>query len=328
MAQTQQIRNSLTKQISLAIACAVLLSACGRQTPAGVGGDDVAGATVAGPVMKSPVTEIMKEETAPTEAAEPIEGVVNLPSIPRASTTPVDPANMSVKSIAETVNIMPAPGLGNVSVQVIRAKVTWTPIKGAASYRIFQLEAKEGVAEGSKGTKVWAAPKWAPVAICGGGYGLVNLKVGQEYVYTVEALDRSGNVIARGQDNCAPLAPLSIPYLQGPGQNEAHVGQTPYFKWTESRGADGYYVQVFGTRGNLPVMPMWRGYRSNPESMNIMYGQQVDVLEGTRPLQWTLPLNVGSRYAWTVCALRTDTHAMNTAKAISRATAPVSYFLP
>ena len=73
---------------------------------------------------------------------------------------------------------------------------------------------------------------------------------------------------------------------------------------------------------------MWRAYRNNPDSMNIQYGQQVDVMAGSSPLQWSLPLNIGSRYAWTVCAVRTDTGTMNTCKAIARAASTPNYFLP
>ena len=236
---------------------------------------------------------------------------------------------MQVRALAVTTTNNPAPGLGNVKATIIRAKVTWTPVKGASGYKIYQLATREGQAEGQKGQLALKTPSWLPVAICGGGMGFANLNVGQEYVYTVEALDRAGNVIASGQDNCAPLQPLELPYLQAPGQNEMRVGQTPYFRWTDVRGADGYYVEVFGTiRNTMPVIPMWRGFRQNAEAMNMMYGQQIDVFEGTRPMQWALPLNVGSRYAWTVCAIRTDTHNMHNAKAIAKSTAPMGYFVP
>lgn len=276
------------------------------------------------------VSEVYPETQPEFAETDPVEGPVNLPSVPKAPATPVEPAGMQVRALATTNTLMPAPGLGNLKVSVIRARVTWTPIKGAGAYRIYSLAAREGGATGDKGKLCYYLPQWMPVAIVGGGMaGLANLNVGQEYVFTVEALDRAGNVIAAGQDNCAPIAPLEIPYLKEPGQAAMQTGQNPYFKWTPSRGADGYYVQVFRTlRGILPSVPMWRGFRSDTDANVMMYGQQMDVFEGTRPMQWSLPLNVGTRYAWTVAAVRTDTHNMHNAKAMAKATAPVSYFVP
>jgi hypothetical protein len=336
MAQIQRLPIALAGKAILVLTCAAVLAACSRNADptgaGGLGGDPYLNAPKSNPRLQ----EAVKEETPPTgpasiDAADP-EGPVNLPPIPKAPTTPVDPAGMTVKSIAETLTINPVPGFATgAKAALIRAKVTWTPIKGAASYRVYQLAAKAGSVDASeKGKLAWKSPTWAPVAIIGGGLaGLGNLAVGQEYIYTVEAIDRAGNIMARGQDNCAPLQPLEIPYLKEPGQNAAHVGQTPYFSWTPSHGADGYYIEAFGTiRGTLPALPMWRAFRANPDSMTVQYGQQVDVMEGSAPLQWVLPLNVGSRYAWTVCAIRTDTHTLNTCKAIARATAPMNFFMP
>jgi hypothetical protein len=321
----------------LALACAVSLAACSHHAdPTAPSAADLAGGSAGGSGGSSgPKVPLGAQAAAPeTAPAAPnkdaAEGPVNLPPIPAAPTTPVDPGAMVVHALAETLTGNPAPGVGAFKLVVIRAKVTWTPIKGATSYRVYQLAAHDGQADGEKGTMCYKLPMWIPVAIVGGGLGgFMNLNVGQEYIYTIEAIDRAGNVIARGADNCAPLAPLEIPYLKDPGQNALHVGQEPYFTWTPSNGADGYYIETFATlRGLLPAVPMWRAYRSNPDSMTVQYGQQVDVMEGTRPLQWVLPLSVGSRYAWSVCAIRTDTHTMNTCKAIARATAPINYFAP
>lgn len=316
------------KQVALALVATVMLTGCARGVTT-VDRATALGASASSPSRPNPsVNEVYAEQQPAYAETDPVEGPVNLPSIPHAPTTPVDPADMSVRALAMTMTNMPAPALGQIKTVVIRAKVTWTPVKGATGYRVFQQAAREGQAAG-KGKLVYTTPKWIPAAIVGGGMGLVNLNVGQEYVYTIEAIDRAGNVIAVGQDNCAPLAPLEIPYLKAPAQNEAKVGATPYFNWSESRGADGYYVEVFSTvKGSVPAVPMWRGFRSNPEAMNMQYGTQLDVFEGTRPMQWSLPLNIGSRYAWTVCAIRTDTHNMHNAKAIAKASAPINYFLP
>ena len=315
------------KQVALALVAMVMVSGCNRAVPT-MDRNAVAGSEASSPRTNPTVNEVYTEDQPDYAEADPVEGPVNLPSIPHAPTKAVDPAAMQVHALAMTLTNMPAPALGQLKTVIIRAKITWTPVKGATGYRVYQLAAKDGASTG-KGKIVYTTPKWIPAAIVGGGMGLLNLNVGQEYVYTIEAIDRAGNVIATGQDNCAPLAPLEIPYLKEPGQNASKVGQTPYFSWTESRGADGYYVEVFSTiRGNMPAVPMWRGFRSNPESMNMMYGTQVDVFDGTRPMQWSIPLNVGSRYAWTVCAIRTDTHNMHNAKAIAKASAPINYFLP
>lgn len=315
----------------LALVCTSLLTACSRQAPTF---SNVAAAEKAGALSpKNPGISEVYAETSPPEAAEtdPVEGPVNLPSVPKASSTPVDPAGMDVKALATTNTNIPAAGLApSLKTVIIRAQLTWTPVKGAGAYRIYSAAQREGAAAGDKGKLCYYLPQWMPVAIVGGGLGgLGNLNVGQEYVFTVEALDRNGNVIASGQDNCAPLAPLEIPYLREPSQNSMQTGQTPYFKWTPSRGADGYYTEVFKTvKSLIPVVPMWRGFRAETDSNVMMYGQQLDVFEGTRPLQWSLPLNIGTRYAWTVCAIRTDTHNMHNAKAIAKATAPINYFVP
>lgn len=318
------------KQVALALVGTLVLAGCSKSLPT-VDRSAVSGsASAVSPTRANPVAdEVYTEEQPPTANADPVEGPVNLPSIPKAPTAQVDPANMIVRAVALTNTNMPAPAMGQLKTVIIRAKVSWTPVKGAVGYRVYQLAAREGQADGDRGKLVYTTPKWIPFAIVGGGMGLLNLTVGQEYVYTIEAIDRAGNVIAKGQDNCAPLAPLEVPYLGDPAQNSTHVGQTPYFSWNESRGADGYYVEVFSTiKGAIPAVPMWRGFRANPDSMNMQYGTQVDVFEGTRPMQWSVPLNVGSRYAWTVCAIRTDTHNMQNAKAIAQATAPINYFLP
>jgi hypothetical protein len=315
-------------KVALALVGAVLLSACSRNVAAIDRNAAVAGGTAS--ATKGPtVNQVYEEDQPETAESDVVSGPVNLPSIPKAPTATVDPANMVVKALALTNTNMPAASLGQFKTVVIRARITWTPVKGAVGYRVYKLDAKEGQAEDAKGKIVYTTPKWIPAAIVGGGFGLLNLAVGQEYIFTIEAIDRAGNVIATGKDNCAPLAPLEIPYLKEPGQNTSHVGQTPYFSWAESRGADGYYTEVFSTiKGTMPAIPMWRGFRANGDSTNAQYGTQVDVFSGTRPLQWSAPLNVGSRYAWTVSAIRTDSHDMHNAKAIAQATAPLAYFLP
>lgn len=311
------------------LVAAVLMAGCGRASTSLVG----PGATGGTPAAAAPMTPVIAETPAETEApaqaeTDPVAGPVNLPSIPKAPTTTVEPSQLIVRSVAETLTLNPTPGFGAVAATVIRARVTWTPVKGVQSYRVYQTGMRgDGVKEQAK--LLYSLPQWVPVAIAGGGYGVLNLNVGQEYVYTVEGVDRAGNVICRGQDHCMPLAPLNMPTLVSPAQNEARVGQSPTFKWTEVRGADGYYVQAFGlTRNTIPTLPLWRGFRKDQASINMIYGQQVDVFDGTRPMQWSLPLSTGTRYAWTVCAIRTDTHAMHSAKAIARATAPMGYFVP
>lgn len=316
--------------VALALLVGLTLTACGRTVSTIDPGTVGAGSSDTTVRPSSPYNEVYKEEMPLMAEPDPAEGPVNLPPIPRAPTTPVAPGQMQVKALATTISTIPARSLGNFRVDLIRSRVTWTPVKGATGYKIYQLESPEGVApEGQKGKLVLKTPSWLPVAIVGGGLlGVGNLKVGQGYVYTVEALDRAGNVIAAGQDNTSPLQPLAIPTLELPGQNESGVGQTPYFRWAKSNGADGYYTQVFGPVKGKMVLPMWRGFRMEHDSINIQYGQQVDTFPGSKPLQWMAPLNVGTRYGWTVCAIRTDTHDMHTAKAIAKATAPMGYFTP
>lgn len=323
-------RHDVAKHVALALACATLLTACGGRPAPSFGGGIASDTTSTSGPSNPRVNEVYTETQPESAEMDPVEGPVNLPSVPKASSTPVEPAAMQVRALATTNTNMPAPGLGNLKTTIVRARLTWTPVKGAGAYRIYSAAQREGAAAGDKGKLCYYLPQWLPAAIVGGGLaGLGNLNVGQEYVFTVEALDRAGNIIASGQDNCAPLAPLEIPFLREPAQNGMQVGQTPYLKWTPSRGADGYYVEVFKTlRGVLPAIPMWRGFRAETDSNVMMYGQQMDVFEGTRPLQWNLPLSIGTRYAWTVCALRTDTHNMHNAKAIAKATAPINYFVP
>jgi hypothetical protein len=334
-------RHDVLFRVALAVVCTTAVAACGRPTPTfGRVSSAAAGKTPLAPTRNPVVNEVYRETEAPEMAEQdPVEGPVNLPPVPKAPATPVEPGNLQVRAIATTNTFMPAqmlnpvmrtPSTNMMTTTLIRARVTWTPVKGAGAYRIYSLPVREGQAEGDKGKLCYYLPQWAPVAIIGGGLGgLGNLNVGQEYVFTVEALDRAGNVLSAGRDNCAALAPLDLPALREPGPNAAAVGLTPYLKWTPSRGADGYYVEVFKTaRATIPTLPMWRGFRADTDANVMMYGQQMDVFEGTQPFQWSLPLTAGQRFAWTVCAVRTDTHNMHNAKAIAKATAPMSYFVP
>ncbi|HEY9722682.1 MAG TPA: hypothetical protein V6D47_11745 [Oscillatoriaceae cyanobacterium] len=331
----KKLTRTLAAQVLVAMAVAASLSACGNHiqplgadTSASSAGDSSGGALPSAPLAPADDAGSDPEPDAPS--SDTVAGPVNLPSIPAAPSTPVAPAQMQVHALAIT-NTIPALGMGW---PIIRAKLSWTPVKGAVSYNIFQGTPNDNNQVQGKGTQlkgqlVFAKMPWKSFAFIGGGMGLTNLKVQQEYDFTVDALDRAGNVIAEGQDNCAPLPPLQIPYLTGPAQNAQHVGQTPYLSWTPSQGADGYYVEVFGTIKNIiPAMPTWVGFRSDTSAMNMLYGTQQDVMTGTAPIQWGLPLNIGSRYAWTVSAVRTDTHDWNNMKALAQATAPLNYFQP
>ncbi|MDB5095907.1 MAG: hypothetical protein JWM80_328 [Cyanobacteria bacterium RYN_339] len=334
MAQNLRLPLEIASKAILALACMSTLAACSRSSsmdPTGGAGASLAAGGLT-PRSNPVAQEAVKEDSPPATAnVDTAEGPVNLPPIPAAPSTPVDPASMTVKAMGETITLAPASGYApGLVTSLVRAKVTWTPIKGAVSYRVYEATAKDGQTDsGDKGRLVLKPPTWLPGVIIGGGLaGLGQLAIGQEYVFTVEAVDRAGNIIARGADNCAPLAPLSIPYLKDPGQNGSHVGSTPFFTWTPSNGADGYYVETFGTTRGVPLLPMWRAFRGTSDAMNMQYGQQDGFMEGSKPMVWSLPLNLGARYAWTVCAIRTDTHTMNTCKAIARATAPMYYFTP
>lgn len=333
MAEVKQTR-TLAAQVLVAMACAALLSACGSHiqpiganTSASSSGDSSGGALPSAPLAPADDAGSDPQPATPSSDAA---GPTNLPAIPAAPSTPVAPAQMQVHALAVTSSI---PVAGMIW-PIIRAKLSWTPVKGAISYDIYQGTPNDNSQVQGKGTKlkgqlVLAHMPWKSVAVIGGAGVGWNLNVGQEYDFTVDALDRAGNVIAEGQDNCAPLPPLSVPYLTGPAQNAQHVGQTPYLSWTPVQGADGYYCEVFGTIKNIfPAMPMWIGFRSDTSAMNMLYGTQQDVMTGTAPIQWGLPLNIGSRYAWTVTAVRTDTHDWNNMKALVEATAPLNFFQP
>lgn len=316
-------------QFAALTAAVALLSACGRVAPVS------ANATSSGSksIIPSTASDYYPDEPQPsTSDPDPVAGPVNVPSIPTAPTTPVEPRAMKVRAVAETLSNLPLGVGGKVNTQVqptlIRARITWTPVKGASGYRVYQKENRGG--DDSKGKLIYALPNWIPVALAGAGYGLLNLKVGAEYVYTIEALDRSNNIIAQGTDAVTPIAPLAVPQLTGPAPNASRLGQQPFFSWTPVANADGYYCEVFRpVAAQVPGgVPMWRAFRADSGAQNLQYGQTYDTYAGTRPLQWALPLNVGSRYSWTVCALKTDTGNMSTAHAIARATSPIAYFMP
>lgn len=311
-----------------AVAAAVaLLGACGRVSPVMPGASNGAKAVIPA------ASDYYQDEPQPTTSEpDPNEGPINLPNVPKAPTTPVEPSSMRVRALATTLSNLPLGIGGKVNTQfqptLIRARITWTPVKGASGYRVYQKENRPG--DESKGKLIYALPQWIPVALAGGGYGLLNLKVGAEYAYTVEALDRSNNIIAVGTDAVTPIAPLAVPQLTGPGPNASRVGQTPFFSWTPVENADGYFCEVFRpVHPSVPGgVPAWRVFRTGDGAKNLQYGQHYDTYAGTRPLQWALPLNIGSRYSWTVCAVKTDTGNMSTAKAIAKATAPIAYFMP
>lgn len=332
--------------LALAFSCAQLL-ACGNDLPT---------RGTLGTASSSAVT--------PDQSAQPGDGSgapqEQQPTTPDPTTQgpntidpqPIPPANevvgngqLAVKAVAYTTAINPIgfasniPGFSNlpganllpsaqrISVYVI---VGWRPIQGAARYRIRRNDTQSNDTSDPTQYPVIGTVDGRFTGFQDGGGIMNNLKVMNEYRYVVEALDSAGNVIATGQDNTQAIYPLEIPQLLQPANHATQVGITPAFGWSTTHGADGYYVEVFSTLfGGSPVpVPMWRTYKPGADNTAAVYGTQPNVYPGTAPAMWTMVLNPGAACLWTVCAYKTDTGNVQTAKAVAKSNAVPYMFTP
>lgn len=250
-------------------------------------------------------------------------------NIPQGIPTPppaTAPGEIAVSAMANTAASSPLMAVtgSNYRQISITATLKWNKVDGASQYRVSRSD------DGSERFVVRSMVPGSYTAFRDGG-GFANLAVGNEYKYLVEALDHSGQVIARGNDNVKPLYPLDIPNLKGPDNGQAAGSLQPVLRWTYAdadgrakEGPDGFYVEVFS--GQF-LVPMWRGYRDGNLADSIMYGDQPDFYPGTKPAIYTGVLQPGARYTWTVTAYKTDTGNAMTAKAIAKSNAPAWSFL-
>ncbi|MNK56357.1 hypothetical protein D3C87_753920 [compost metagenome] len=250
-------------------------------------------------------------------------------NIPQGIPTPppaTDPGEIAVSAQANTAASSPLMAVtgSNYRQISITATLKWTKVDGASQYRVSRSD------DGSERFVVRSMVPGSYTAFRDGG-GFANLAVGNEYKYLVEALDHSGQVIARGNDNVKPLYPLDVPALKGPDNGKSAGSLQPVLRWSYSdadgrakEGPDGFYVEVFS---GTYLVPMWRGYRQGTLADSIMYGDQPDFYPGTKPAIYTGVLQPGARYTWTVTAYKTDTGNAMTAKAIAKSNAPAWSFL-
>lgn len=303
--------NGAPRQMSaLAIAATVLmtvaLAGCGARVP----GPDT-GST--GTQSNKTVTKDYGREEQPTTINDDPQDIpTNIPQPIPNPQPPADPKALAVKAVANTVNSTALQVFNpNMPSRIsVYADLTWSKVQGAAQFRVSR--------NNDGGDKYYVLYN-VPATFRGYRDGAVlNLKIDTEYKYLVEALDSSGNVIARGTDATKALYPLPIPQPSEPANNADNVGITPKFTWQGSASgntkAEGYYVEVFS---GVYFTPMWRGYRHDGEfGTTITYGEQVDFQAGTTPAVWPpIVLNPAANYTWTVTAVKTDTGNAATAKA-------------
>lgn len=268
----------------------------------------------------------LQEPTPKSWNQDPNDVPTNIPQGIPTPPPPTDPGEIAVSAQANTVSSNPLFAVtGNTYRHIsISATLKWTKVDGANQYRVSRSD---------DGTERFVVRSMVPAnytAFRDGG-GIANLAVGNEYKYLVEAIDSSGRVIARGNDNVKPLYPLDVPALKGPDNGQFAGSLQPVLRWSYSdadgkakEGPDGFYVEVFS---GTYLVPMWRGYRQGNLADSIMYGDQPDFYPGTKPAIYTGVLQPGARYTWSVTAYKTDTgNAMN-AKAIAKSNAPAWVFL-
>lgn len=307
--------NGAPRQLwALAIAATILttavLSGCGANPP-GPG----SGVAAASTPSNAPATKDDPSNQPPQAPNDPNSGQVptNVPEPIPQPNPPADPKLMNVKAVANTDNIN-ALYLFNANVpSVVAIYVTlgWSKVNGAAQYRVSRND--DPTDKDDKGN-----PKYYLRANVPGNYkafhdgGVMNLKIGNTYSYLVEALNTSGQVIAKGTDTATPLYPLNTPNPTTPANNADQQGIRPQFGWDAMQKVDGYYVEVFsGTN----FLPMYRGYRQNEMGNSISYGDAVDAMPGTAPIPFSGILNPAGNYIWMVTAVKTDTGNASTAKA-------------
>ncbi len=273
-----------------------------------------------------PADPRLQEPTPTTWNQDPEDVPTNIPQGIPTPPPPTDPGEIAVTVQANTVSSSPLAAVSNNTYRhiSISATVKWTKVEGANQYRVSRSD------DGSDRFVVRSMVPSKYSAFRDGG-GFANLAVGNEYKYLVEAIDHSGQVIARGNDNAKPLYPLDVPSLKGP-ENSQHAGSlAPVMRWTYAdadgqtkEGPDGFYTEVFS---GTYLVPMWRGFRQGNLADSIQYGSQPDFYPGTKPALYTGVLQPGARYTWSVTAYKTDTGNAMTAKAIAKSNAPAWFFL-
>jgi len=257
---------------------------------------------------------------------DPDDVPTNIPAPIPEPLEPPAPGEITVKAVARSVTSNPLAAFDGRSFKSISiyTNLTWTPIRGAATYRISRAE------EGSDRFVVRGSVNGSLPLFRDGGTVLGNLTIGTEYRYLIEAFDTSGNVLARGNDQVRPLHPLDIPALKSPENGATISGTQPVLRWSfvdqdgqAKAGPDGFYAEVFS---GATLLPMWRGFRLGNLADSIQYGNQVDFYPGTAPAIWAGLLQPGARYTWTVTAYKTDTGNAKTAKAFAKSNAPAWSF--
>lgn len=283
------------------------------------------------------VSEMPQE---PTDTPEPLP----------APTKPIQANSgqpIAIKAIAKTTYFVSP--VGNVKGSYINVELTWQPVIGAKEYWLYKtlLPSKEQVVKGSAYKVVNAEGFLStlfmdgllPPTFSGGniwdkikkGYSAISLRPGEEYKYKVFAVDADGNVI--GESDAAttvPLPPIEAPINLSYAETET---VKPVFKWGFSEGGtvpDGVFVSVhppipFGqqaaTQSGSFGYAYWSTFRL-PKTNIARYGEQSEnavSYPGTLPFNITFPLRAGSRYSFSVTAVKTDTNDMRTARAISKA---------
>ncbi|HEY9857370.1 MAG TPA: hypothetical protein V6D05_16625 [Stenomitos sp.] len=292
-----------TKAIAATVLMTVALAGCGARVP----GPDTGAASS---TPKQTQGSSSSREEQPTQVnTDPQDVPTNIPQPIPNPEPPADPKALAVRAVANTVNSTALQVFNsNMPTRIsIYADLTWSKVEGAAQYRVLRND--------DGGDKYYLLYN-VPATFRGYRDGAVmNLKVDTEYKYLVEALDSSGNVLAKGTDSTKALYPLPVPVPSAPDNNAENTPIAPTFEWNSGGGKpEGYYVEVFS---GVYLTPMWRGYRSDPDfGTKITYGTQVEFQPGTSPAIWPpIVLSPAGNYTWTVTAIKTDTGNAATAKA-------------
>lgn len=290
----------------------IAIAGCGTSTVPAPGTDAKAVST-----PKTTQDENAKEEQ-PTQS-RPYDGTDVPTDVPQPipqPAPPADPKALNVRAVANTVNSSPLKVFSASAPTTISvyATLTWSKCQNAAQYRVSRNDDPNDKDE--KGNPKFYVRSNVPASYRGyqDGGVLQRLKTQNKYTYLVEALDSSGNVIAKGQDDTTPLYPLAIPTTTAPENNKVNASIAPEFKWSSVAGTQCYYVEVYS---GVYFTPMWRGYRSDKDGTNIKYGEQVEEnpYPGTTPAFWAMILQPQGYYTWSVTAVKTDTGNALTAKA-------------
>lgn len=314
--------------IFAALASTLWLNGCG-DTLSRSGGAPTGGSQTTQDNSGASMPTAQPQPTGP--ATDPGNVPTNIPQPIPSPQPPITPGSLTVNATAYSESSYPLNPFGNFARIIdIHIDLKWQLYPGAVAYRISRNDPSMPADQFVMQTTVSAGMLNAIMPFFWRQYSIPAvspLVPGVDYNYLVEALNSSNQVIAKGTNDTKPLEPIGIPKLVGPTNDAAGVGIQPDFQWDPGTdpNADGYFVEVYS---GAYFVPMWRGFASGGQAIQLHYGDSNNNYPGTMPTLWSGILTPGARYTWDVTAYKTDTGNAATAKAFAESNTQSWIFTP